>query len=65
MIGSNFKIEELNFVKPKAVGSEKYVQEFPEELLEKIMNEDELKAYSEKSKTIERKIESEPNSPMP
>lgn len=38
--GEGFKIEELKFVKPKAFGTEKYVHEFPEELLEKVMSDE-------------------------
>ena len=41
------------------------MQEFPEELLEKVFNEEELKEYSERSRTAERRQESEPSSPMP
>ena len=62
--GFEFKIEELKFHKPSGFGTENYVKEFSEELLEKVLDEEEFKTYSEKRKR-ERESESDLNSPMP
>ena len=48
--GIDIKIEQLNFQKPSNFGNEKYVQRFSDELLQRVLPEDEFRELSAKRK---------------
>lgn len=57
---------DLKFKKPNSIGNEKYVEEFSDELLERVLDEEEFKTItSQRSErgTADRKNEPEIDSP--